>query len=181
MTDQICSACGGATAIERGDYDFSELADVRGVVLTNVELIRCQQCRNVDPVIPRMSEIMRLIGIAIAMQPRSLRGDEVRYLRKYLGVSAERFAAILGVNKSVMSRWENGHDDIGQQSDRLIRLVFLAQGKGTRQLSREAAKVFDRLRPERRRGTIIVDAENLSYDFAEPPELESSQQPVARL
>lgn len=167
MTQQTCSVCSEPAIIERGDYDFSDLADVGGIVLTNIELIRCTQCGNVDPVIPRMADIMRLIGVAIVMQPRSLRGDELRYLRKYLGLSAERFAAIVGVNKSVMSRWENGHDDIGPQSDRLIRLLFMALGKRTRQLSRDAAKSFDNLGSGRRMGTIVIDARDLTYDFAE--------------
>src|SRR5438874_844874 len=56
-----CSNCGSEARIARGDYQFNE-SGLRGVVLRDIELIKCGKCGNVDPVLFRVDELMHLLA-----------------------------------------------------------------------------------------------------------------------
>jgi transcriptional regulator with XRE-family HTH domain len=56
-----------------------------------------------------------------------LSGEEARYLRKWVGYSATELAETTGYSKSIISRWENEKQNIGKESDRLLRLVVFAK------------------------------------------------------
>jgi hypothetical protein len=82
----MCSACEGPADVVRGDYNYKE-SGLKNVTLSGIGLIRCRKCGNVDPVIPRLSALHRALALAIASQPFRLQGEDVRYLRKYLGIT----------------------------------------------------------------------------------------------
>ena len=48
---------------------------------------------------------------------------EVRRVRKALGFSQSKFAALLGVRKLTVLRWEAGHFPVSGPAERLIRLL----------------------------------------------------------
>jgi len=48
---------------------------------------------------------------------------EVRRARRALGLSQSKFAALLGVHKLTVLRWEAGHFPVGGPAARLIRLL----------------------------------------------------------
>jgi transcriptional regulator with XRE-family HTH domain len=58
------------------------------------------------------------------LQPYPLSGADIRYLRKQLGLSARQWAVLLRIDSATLSRWENGEEPIGSQSDALIRLLY---------------------------------------------------------
>lgn len=72
----------------------------------------------------RMPELHATIARAVAMQPCPLRGQDIRFLRKQLGYSAKEWATFLRTDASTPSRWENDQQEIGTQSDTLIRLLY---------------------------------------------------------
>src|SRR5262249_35622032 len=69
-------------------------------------------------------ELHATIARAIALQPCPLRGQDIRFLRKQLGFSAREWAKFLRTDASTLSRWENDQQEIGTQSDSLIRLLY---------------------------------------------------------
>src|ERR1019366_4739003 len=89
-----CSDCGGEATVKKGIYRFAECG-VDNVVLKGIELIECPACGNIDPVIPRMTELFRIVAMAMIEKPLPLTGSEVRYLRKYAGTNGEQFARML--------------------------------------------------------------------------------------
>jgi DNA-binding transcriptional regulator YiaG len=118
-----CSNCGHPATVTRGDYRFDDMG--LPLILGNVEIIKCAECETTEPVIPHMNELMDTLALAVVCQPCKLGGDEVRFLRTYVGKSSKEFAALLHLDKTTLSKMENDGRDIGKQTDKLIRLLTL--------------------------------------------------------
>ena len=138
-----CSNCGSdAEVISSGVYQFRE-SGLENVTLSGIELITCRVCGNIDPVITNVNELMEALAWHIATRKYRLSGQEVRFLRKYLKMSAVEFSKLIGTDKSTVSKWENDKETIGAQSERLIRSVVLALGEGLKQRTEEGIRSFD--------------------------------------
>jgi DNA-binding transcriptional regulator YiaG len=120
--ERACRDCGGKAKIVRKDYLFKE-SGLNNVLLKSIEVVTCAKCKNVSPRIPQHEDLMRTIAVALIDKPSELAGDEVRFLRKYLGEGSERFAQMLGIDRSHLSRVENGALAISKQTDRLVRAL----------------------------------------------------------
>ena len=158
MKTEVCSACGARADVIRGDYRYKE-SGLRNVILSGIDLIRCRKCGNVDPVIPRMNELHRALALAVAGQLFRLQGEDVRYLRKYLGMTQDQFAELLHIHKSNLSKGENNDDKIGEQSDRLIRVVVLTLGEGLQKKAADVVRTFPAIRRTKRK-RLEVDAQD---------------------
>jgi DNA-binding transcriptional regulator YiaG len=55
--------------------------------------------------------------------------EEVRQLRRRLGLSQPAFARLVGVHEVSVSRWENGAVRVPEPTARLIKLLARAQAK----------------------------------------------------
>ena len=75
--------------------------------------------------IPAIERIHQKIAEYLFRKPALLSGEEIRFLRKEMGLKAVELANLLGVSKVTVSRWENSAKPIGILSDRLIRLLYL--------------------------------------------------------
>ena len=104
-------------------YRYKECG-LDNVYLLNMEFRVCDACGVKVPRLKRMPELHATIARAVAMQPCPLRGQDIRFLRKQLGYSAKEWATLLRTNASTLSRWENNQQEIGPQSDTLIRLLY---------------------------------------------------------
>jgi len=139
---------------------------LKNVTLDGIELLRCKRCGNVDPILPKLSEIMKVLALAVIGKPGQLVGEEARFLRKFVSRSAEDFSKLLGVDATTLSRWENNHQPIGPQSDRLIRCVALALADSRlrlkqRQLISETFQNID----AKTASEITVNSETLEYEY----------------
>jgi DNA-binding transcriptional regulator YiaG len=74
--------------------------------------------------IPRIEKLHRAIAEALARKPAPLIGEEIRYLRKFMGMSSEDFAGYMGVSREHVSRWESGAKVMSPTADRLLRLLI---------------------------------------------------------
>ena len=122
-----CLECGAAMKVERGPYKAKEIG-LPGIVLLNVEQRRCARCGETEVVIPHLDGLHRTIAGLLIRKPGGFTGAEVRFLRKFVGWSEEDFAGFAGVRRETISRWENGHEPIGPQSDAFLR-AYVAHGK----------------------------------------------------
>lgn len=120
-----CRACRqGELVITRKNYRYTE-SGLSNVVLQDVEVRSCPLCDDEQVVLPRVTELHRAIALAVVRSNARLSGEEVRFLRKYMGFSGGDFAARMGVDPSTVSRWENGHEPIGSLADRVLRLMVV--------------------------------------------------------
>ncbi len=119
-----CDLCGGNTTLKTGQkYHYTE-SGLHNVFLENVEVFVCESCGSQIPCFRRIKDLHDAIGRAIALQPAPLTGSSLRFLRKHLGLKARAWAPFLRIDTSTLSRWENGEQQIGPQSDILIRLIY---------------------------------------------------------
>jgi putative zinc finger/helix-turn-helix YgiT family protein len=119
-------------------YNASGLS---GVTLRSLEVRRCNGCGDYELVIPKIEQLHRLIAHTIIRKQASLVGEEVRFLRKYLGWSGADFAAHMGAKPETVSRWENGKLTMSPQADRLLR-IMVAMGEPEKGYSLEALKTI---------------------------------------
>lgn len=141
-----CPECGNemTTRIENNfRYTASGLSNV---VLAGIEVRSCS-CGEEEVVIPRIDNLHRAIATAIVSKHSRLAPEEVRFLRKVLGLSGADFAARMGVDPSTVSRWENGHDTIGRQADGLLRLMVALEPPKVDYHAEELAKIRDEVKP----------------------------------
>lgn len=119
-----CERCGGTTKILKGQtWQYTE-SGLDNVYLRNVDVCACSACDAKSPRLPRINDLHAAIGRAIALQKIPLSGNEARYLRKHLGLQAKEWAVLLRIPPETLSRWENGKQVIGPQSDSLIRAFY---------------------------------------------------------
>lgn len=61
-------------------------------------------------------------------------GDEVRRIRKRLGLTQAEFAQRVGVHFVTVSRWEHGRMGVRESAARLIRLLAMLERTPKRRL-----------------------------------------------
>lgn len=163
-SNNVCSNCGAKARVSRGDYRFLE-SGLKNVLLQDIDVLKCPKCENVDPIIPRANDLMRLLAIAVAGKPYRLTGDEVRFLRKYLRMTGDDFCRLIHVDRATLSKWENNDDQISHVSDRLVRSVTLGLGEGLKEKIEEIMRNFPEIQ-ELRDVQIDMNPDTMSYEYA---------------
>ena len=148
-----CSNCAERVTPERRNYRYAE-SGLSNVILQGIEVADCPKCGTSDVIIPRMAKVHRAIAQALANSPARLTGEQLRFLRKYLGLSGDQLGRYLHTDRTKISKWENGEDQIGPATDRLVRLLTAALDSELRpgvsavaehlpQISDESGKVWE--------------------------------------
>jgi transcriptional regulator with XRE-family HTH domain len=133
------------------------LSGLKDVCLAGIVVYECPRCGVVAPVIPRIAELHDVIARALVKEPRPLRGDEVRFLRKAAAFPARKFASLLGITPQHLSRIENGHTaTLGRAADRLARFIAIKarDGEDAREVFMQVA---DRLEQEAQKKVVMAD------------------------
>ena len=170
QTQRICRACAGEMQLLRQDYHFRE-SGLDNVILKNIEVMVCKQCGSLVPRIPRLNDLMRTIVVAMIAKPSELEGTEVRFLRKFMDETIEQFARKLGVNRSHLSRIENGSLALSKQTDRLVRALVLIhrpellEKMGRLGKTESILKQLEEIQPQARRVRIDVATATSEYSY----------------
>jgi putative zinc finger/helix-turn-helix YgiT family protein len=120
-----CTNCGEQVTAERRNYRYAE-SGLSNLILQGIEVADCPNCGNSDVIIPRMAKIHRAIAQALANSPVRLTGEQLRFLRKHLGLNGDQLGRYLHTDRTKISKWERGEDRIGPATDRLVRLLAAA-------------------------------------------------------
>jgi len=163
MTSNQCE-CGGKQVSSRKDYKFVE-SGLDNIVLKNIEVLECPKCKSISPRIPRHNSLLRTIALALIAKPYPLSGPEIKYLRKFLGMTQEEFAKYIPSDAAVLSRWENDVQPVGSQSDRLIRLIALGLGEGLKQKAASVIRMFETMHESRKKIRVTVQPETDEYGY----------------
>ena len=121
-----CIQCGHAMTTKRENVPYASLP---GTVLVGVEVSRCPNCGEEEIAIPAIEALNRALANAVIRKPARLTGDEAKFLRKYLGYDGASFAKVIGANASSVSRWESGKQQLGLQTDLLLRSLVMLDKK----------------------------------------------------
>jgi DNA-binding transcriptional regulator YiaG len=127
MTCEICNTkIAERMATPEAPYHYT-MSGLKDIYLSGITIRRCIQCATESPVIPHIVQLHKVISESLADKPQPLRGDELRFLRKYAGFSSKRFAALLGISASHLSRFENGsYKTLGGSTDKLARAISMS-------------------------------------------------------
>lgn len=120
-----CPNCGKEMRSKVRDYEYVE-SGLKDVVLRNIKVHECLRCGELLPEISNVKQIHKWIAEYLLTKKTPLTGEEFRFLRKAMRKGAKELAPLLGVHPVTISRWENNKEAIGPQSDRLIRVLFVA-------------------------------------------------------
>lgn len=121
----LCLNCDAEMKCEERTHHYKECG-LDNIFLEGIEVLTCEKCGEEEVGIPCISDLHRFIGKSLVLQKQPLSGKEVRFLRKHAGLAAKRFAEIIAVDKSTLSRWENENQPISPPNDRLIRMIYCA-------------------------------------------------------
>jgi len=94
-------------------------------------------------------QLHEVIGRTLANKPY-LKATELRFLRKELGLSQSRLAALLGTTEQTVSLWER-KGRIPKGHDRLIRLLYIEKIDGNVKIQEMINKLIDLDRKENER------------------------------
>ncbi len=122
-----CPSCGKAMRATKRDHRYEE-AGLKNVVLTGTTVYECG-CGEILPEFPQIHRLHQRIAKDLVAKQSPLTGEEFRFLRKAMGLSAKELARLLGVTTVTISRWENNKEKVGSQSDRLLRCLYLTRSK----------------------------------------------------
>lgn len=130
-------------ATERKPFHFLD-SGLPNVYLIGIKYFTCE-CGNIVAEIPALKQLMRLVARDVIGNAGALSGQEIRFLRKRLGMKAVDFAKALGLEPETLSRIENNKQPASEQSDKLIRFFYALSVKDDPRLAGEARKMVDDL------------------------------------
>lgn len=140
-----CTECGERQRLERRTVPYPE-SGLDNVQLQNVPV---WVCKNDHPEIeiPAVNQLHELLGQLIIRKPTTLKGAEIKFLRRRVGLSGKQFAERIGIKPVHLSRLETGARPLPRRADLLIRLVvaaYLAEKQG-RVLPGDLVQLIDKL------------------------------------
>jgi putative zinc finger/helix-turn-helix YgiT family protein len=120
----MCPICGSGMTSRRENFKY-DACGLDYVTLVDIEVRRCSGCGEWEAVIPHMEDLHRAIARTLAKQPSKLHGNEIRFMRTYLGLSGTDAAELLGVDPATLSRWETekSKSEMSPGYDHLLRLM----------------------------------------------------------
>jgi putative zinc finger/helix-turn-helix YgiT family protein len=129
-TGLVCDHCKGLVEVERATSERPYRYDMSGIgniFLVGIDVEVCKKCGSRSPIIPKVAGLHKAIAEGLLDKQDLLAGEELRFLRKHAGIAASRFAALLGVDPSYLSRFENGKTEtLSAAADKLARAIVLA-------------------------------------------------------
>jgi putative zinc finger/helix-turn-helix YgiT family protein len=164
-----CSKCGAsANLVTIPEYHFTA-SGLDNVYLHDVKAYRCPNCGNGDVMLFATEKILQTIAKGLIEKRSELTGKEIRFLRKRMQMTAEELGSIMGVDKATISRWENGVQDMGKQSDRLLRTLAMIYTQGQEYL-RGLANEFKHIKPNHDAPQMDIDyngeSEQYKYQYS---------------
>ncbi len=127
-----CASCGepNATKETREMHPYVGCG-LDNVILEVAELRVCPDCGAEDLALRNVAALYSALAMAVTSKSARLAGQEVRFLRKFIGLSGQDFARTIGIDPTTVSRWENDKEPIGGTADRLLRLMARAHDPET--------------------------------------------------
>jgi putative transcriptional regulator len=139
-----CWNCGKVVSVVKDrPYHYKE-SGLDYVYLIGVLQYKCT-CGEDYVEIPRVNELHLFIGKYIICKKASLTGEEVRFLRKELGMKSKNMAAALSMEPETYSRWENNKQDIAPCHDKTLRMMYVmsASERTGKVLSRDFQSILN--------------------------------------
>jgi putative zinc finger/helix-turn-helix YgiT family protein len=148
-----CLICGSAMKKSKEKLYHYSISGLSNVYLKDIEFNLCSnpECGETEVGITNMLELNEIIAHDVATKKAKLLPEEIRFLRKQLGLSGADFARVLAVAPETVSRWENGSLQMKEMSEKFIRFLILARTAPLRKYDEldDVAKRLSKTTPRR--------------------------------
>ena len=124
-------------ATEAAPYCFVE-SGLDNVFLVGVQYRVDGDQQSAD--IPSVDDLLKEIARVIVTQADALTGEELRFVRKSMGLPAKRLAEALDVLDTTFSKYENGHMPFPLALSKLVRLIYVIVSSDA-QLTGQATRI----------------------------------------
>lgn len=115
-----CPACGGRIVRAPGTFD----ANVgRRTVEVPGEYDRCEQCGDTYFAPGEMNEVLKRASDIIRSEEGLLSSDEIKRIRRRLGVTQPQLEQMIGAGPKTVTRWEKGTVFQNGATDTLLRVL----------------------------------------------------------
>jgi DNA-binding transcriptional regulator YiaG len=94
------------------------------VYLVGVKYWLCKICGKQAAEIPQMEQLLKSIARTLIEKQSPLIGEQVRFLRKRIGVQSKEFAAWVGLTPERYSALEAKRTTLAEGRDKLVRMVY---------------------------------------------------------
>jgi putative zinc finger/helix-turn-helix YgiT family protein len=159
-----CAICGGSLTVVK-DQPYKYIQSGLNVILIGIPQYTCDSCGERFSPIPNSESLHRIIALDICKNRKALLlPEEIKFLRKELHLRAMELARVMGVDASVVSRWENGKKAIGEANDRLLRAICLAGIDDTCQRDNHMAKTVSTFSNLPRKRKAIKEPHSISLN-----------------
>jgi putative zinc finger/helix-turn-helix YgiT family protein len=118
-----CTQCDGAMKVTKDARHRYDESGLKNILLMGVEVRRCDECGEIEVAIPALEQLHQLLARTLILKHDRLTADEIRFLRKHLGLTGVGMAARMGVARETVSRWETGAGKMDAPAERLLRMM----------------------------------------------------------
>jgi putative zinc finger/helix-turn-helix YgiT family protein len=147
-------------------YEAGELLGMRSVLVRNLAALVCPKCKHVVLDGALLDSLHEHLLLDILSNGHVLGGEEVRFIRKALGLSQAALADRLGVHRVSVARWESGEVPADGPTSVAIRALaaiqLVSRPAKTKETTKETQRIkdsFDRpLAPPTAPGRYTLDA-----------------------
>jgi putative zinc finger/helix-turn-helix YgiT family protein len=125
-----CHRCKGTNVVQRETTVSAEaLFGLPNFVLCGVPERECPDCGARTLGIPRQEQLQNLIAELLSEKPGPFAPNEIKFLRKHIGLSKKDFAEAMGVAYETGVRWESEKSPqaMGSTADRLLRVLAISK------------------------------------------------------
>lgn len=116
--------------MKRWTENINYLVPLDYIIFTNVPMRESKYGDVIDLTGEVLSELEVLAAKAVILSHVPLRGREVKFLRKVLGLSLERFASHLGLTSGTVFRWEKDEKERIALVNEIAVKLFVAEQFG---------------------------------------------------
>src|SRR5579862_3717288 len=97
-----CVICGVGKLKSRIGSFRDKMIGLPYVTLVGIEFRKCSHCGDESVRIPRLAQLNRFLAAHIITKPSRLSGDEIRFLRSYMGWGESELAKHFGVDPATV-------------------------------------------------------------------------------
>lgn len=158
-----CPKCGNFIQSKIETYKYEE-SGLDNVFLKNIPVYQCS-CGISFASIFRVSRLNELIAQKLLEKPALLNGKEIRFLRKNMHIPSKDFGKRLGVEKTTISKWENGLQKHREAYDRSIRFLYMINKKIEGEEKNNIFRILQKKELKEQDTGFVITAEKEGNDY----------------
>ncbi|MBW2741145.1 MAG: helix-turn-helix domain-containing protein [Deltaproteobacteria bacterium] len=158
-----CPKCGNFIQSKIEKYKYKE-SGLDNVFLKNIPVYKCS-CGISFASIFRASRLNELIAQTLLEKPALLGCKEIRFLRKNMHMPSKDFAKRLGVEKTTISKWENGLQKHREAYDRSIRFLYMINKKIEGEEKNNIFRILEKKKLKEQDTGFVITAEKKGKDY----------------